>query len=191
MLLDLSDYLLDTKVIAPKIFYEEELASTNEKALNLNSDSYGIVICDKQTYGRGRHGRKWVSTPYKDLAFTIIVPKNYIMDGQSLVEIACESVIRTLGELKISARIKYPNDIYIDNKKISGILCEQIVKDKVITQVLGIGINVNSNFQDLEPIQDQLYTSLLLELGEKVSREKLLKNIIETIDQTIQKQIHL
>ena len=170
MLLDLSDYLLDTKVIAPKIFYEEELASTNEKALNLNSDSYGIVICDKQTYGRGRHGRKWVSTPYKDLAFTIIVPKNYIMDGQSLVDIACESVIRTLGELKISARIKYPNDIYIDNKKISGILCEQTVKDKVITQVLGIGINVNSNFQDLEPIQDQLYTSLLLELGEKVSR---------------------
>ena len=191
MFLNLSDNLLDTKVIAPKIFYEEELASTNEKALNLNSDSYGIVICDKQTYGRGRHGRKWVSTPYKDLAFTIIVPKNYIMDGQSLVEIACESVIRTLGELKISARIKYPNDIYIDNKKISGILCEQIVKDKVITQVLGIGINVNSNFQDLEPIQDQLYTSLLLELGGKVSREKLLKNIIETIDQTIQKQIHL
>jgi BirA family biotin operon repressor/biotin-[acetyl-CoA-carboxylase] ligase len=191
VLLDLSDYLLDTKVIAPKIFYEEELASTNEKALNLNSDSYGIVICDKQTYGRGRHGRKWVSTPYKDLAFTIIVPKNYIMDGQSLVDIACESVIRTLGELKISARIKYPNDIYIDNKKISGILCEQTVKDKVITQVLGIGINVNSNFQDLEPIQDQLYTSLLLELGEKVSREKLLKNITETIDQTIQKQIHL
>lgn len=191
MFLDLSDNLLDTKVIAPKIFYEEELASTNEKALNLNNDGYGIVICDKQTYGRGRHGRKWVSTPYKDLAFTIIVPKNYIMDGQSLVDIACESVIRTLGELKISARIKYPNDIYIDNKKISGILCEQTVKDKVITQVLGIGINVNSNFQDLEPIQDQLYTSLLLELGEKVSREKLLKNIIEMIDQTIQKQIHL
>ena len=71
MLLDLSDYLLDTKVIAPKIFYEEELASTNEKALNLNSDSYGIVICDKQTYGRGRHGRKWVSTPYKDLALSL------------------------------------------------------------------------------------------------------------------------
>ena len=191
MLLDLSDHLLDTKVIAPKIFYKEELASTNEKALNLNNNSYGIVICDKQTYGRGRHGRKWVSTPYKDLAFTIIIPKNYIMDGQSLVNIACRSIVTTLEKLKIFARIKHPNDIYIDNKKISGILCEQIVKDKVITQVLGIGINVNSNFQDLEPIQDKLYTSLLLELGKKVSREKLLRNLIETIDQTIQKQIHL
>ena len=191
MLLDLSDHLLDTKVIASKIFYEEELGSTNEKALNLNNDSYGIVICDKQTYGRGRHGRKWISTPYKDLAFTIIIPKNYIMDGQSLVDIACESIVTTLKELKISGRIKYPNDIYVDNKKISGILCEQKVKDKVITQVLGIGINVNSNFQDLEPIQDKLYTSLLLELGKEVSREKLLKNIIETIDHTIQKQIHL
>ena len=113
------------------------------------------------------------------------------MDGQSLVDIACESIVTTLKELKISGRIKYPNDIYVDNKKISGILCEQKVKDKVITQVLGIGINVNSNFQDLEPIQDKLYTSLLLELGKEVSREKLLKNIIETIDQTIQKQIHL
>ena len=191
MLLDLSDYLLDTKVIAPKIFYKEELASTNEKALNLNNNSYGIVICDKQTYGRGRHGRKWISTPYKDLAFTIIIPKNYIMDGQSLVNIACRSIVTTLEKLKIFARIKHPNDIYIDNKKISGILCEQIVKDKVITQVLGIGINVNSNFQDLEPIQDKLYTSLLLELGKKVSREKLLRNLIETIDQTIQKQIRL
>ena len=191
MLLDLSDHLLDTKVIAPKIFYKEELASTNEKALNLNNNSYGIVICDKQTYGRGRHGRKWISTPYKDLAFTIIIPKNYIMDGQSLVNIACRSIVATLEKLKIFARIKHPNDIYIDNKKISGILCEQIVKDKVITQVLGIGINVNSNFQDLEPIQDKLYTSLLLELGKKVSREKLLRNLIETIDQTIQKQIHL
>ena len=191
MLLDLSDHLLDTKVIAPKIFYKEELASTNEKALNLNNNSYGIVICDKQTYGRGRHGRKWISTPYKDLAFTIIIPKNYIMDGQSLVNIACRSIVTTLEKLKIFARIKHPNDIYIDNKKISGILCEQIVKDKVITQVLGIGINVNSNFQDLGPIQDKLYTSLLLELGKKVSREKLLRNLIETIDQTIQKQIHL
>ncbi len=191
MLLDLSDHLLDTKVIAPKIFYKEELASTNEKALNLNNNSYGIVICDKQTYGRGRHGREWISTPYKDLAFTIIIPKNYIMDGQSLVNIACISIVTTLEKLKIFARIKHPNDIYIDNKKISGILCEQIVKDKVITQVLGIGINVNSNFQDLEPIQDKLYTSLLLELGKKVSREKLLRNLIETIDQTIQKQIHL
>ena len=191
MLLDLSDHLLDTKVIAPKIFYKEELASTNEKALNLNNNSYGIVICDKQTYGRGRHGRKWISTPYKDLAFTIIIPKNYIMDGQSLVDLTCRSIVTTLEKLKIFARIKHPNDIYIDNKKISGILCEQIVKDKVITQVLGIGINVNSNFQDLEPIQDKLYTSLLLELGKKVSREKLLRNLIETIDQTIQKQIHL
>ena len=122
---------------------------------------------------------------------TVIIPKNYIMDGQSLVDIACKSIVTTLKELKISGRIKYPNDIYVDNKKISGILCEQKVKDKVITQVLGIGINVNSNFQDLEPIQDKLYTSLLLELGKEVSREKLLKNIIETIDHTIQKQIHL
>ena len=83
------------------------------------------------------------------------------MDGQSLVDIACESIVITLKKLKISGRIKYPNDIYIDNKKIAGILCEQKVKDRVITQVLGIGINVNSNFQDLEPIQDKLYTSLL------------------------------
>ena len=137
---------------------------------------------------RGTHGKKWISTPYKDLAFTIVIPDNCNINGQNLVDIACESIVFNLKRLKINSRIKYPNDIYIENRKIAGILCEQIVKNRITAQVIGIGINVNSNFEDLKSIKDKLYTSLFIESGVKMNRENLLKNIVEKIDEIIQKQ---
>ena len=71
MLLDLHDNFLKTKIINSNVFYKEELESTNREARKL-INKYGIIVCDKQTHGHGRHGRKWISTPYKDLAFTIV-----------------------------------------------------------------------------------------------------------------------
>ncbi len=187
MLLDIHDTLLKTKIINSNIFYKEELESTNKEAKKL-INNYGIITCDKQTHGRGTHGKKWISTPYKDLAFTIVIPDNCNINGQNLVDIACESIVFNLKRLKINSRIKYPNDIYIENRKIAGILCEQIVKNRITAQVIGIGINVNSNFEDLKSIKDKLYTSLFIESGVKMNRENLLKNIVEKIDEIIQKQ---
>ena len=187
MLLDLHAKLLETKIINSNIFYKEELESTNKEARKLISN-YGIITCDKQTHGHGRHGRKWISTPYKDLAFTIVIPRSCNINGQDLVNIACEAIVFSLQKLKVQSRIKYPNDIYIKNRKIAGVLCEQIVKDKIASPIIGIGINVNSNLEDLELVKDKLYTSLFIELREKTNRENLLKNIVEKIDDIIQKQ---
>ena len=64
----------------------------------------------------------------------------------------------------------------------------EIVKDKIASPIIGIGINVNSNLEDLELVKDKLYTSLFIELREKTNRENLLKNIVEKIDDIIQKQ---
>ena len=93
-----------------------------------------------------------------------------------------------MQKLKIHSKIKYPNDIYVKNRKIAGVLCEQIVKDTITAPIIGIGINVNSNLEDLKLVQDKLYTSIFIELGKKTNRENLLKNIVEKIDDTIQKQ---
>jgi len=187
VLLDLHDHIIETKIINSNIFYKEELESTNKEARKFISN-YGIIACDKQTHGRGRHGRKWISTPYKDLAFTIIIPNDCNINGQNLVDLACESIVFNLQKLKIHSKIKYPNDIYVKNRKIAGVLCEQIVKDTITAPIIGIGINVNSNLEDLKLVQDKLYTSLFIELGKKTNRENLLKNIVEKIDDTIQKQ---
>jgi len=189
VLLDLHDSLLETKIINSNIFYKEELESTNKEARKLIND-YGIVVCDKQTHGHGRHGRKWISTPYKDLAFTIIIPNDCNINGQNLVNLACESIVFNLQKLRIQSTIKHPNDIYVKNKKIAGVLCEQIVKEKITAPIIGIGLNVNSNLEDLKLVKDKPYTSLLVELGENTSRKNLLKNIVEKIDDTIQKQVY-
>ena len=187
MLLDLHDKLLETKIINSNIFYKEELESTNKEARKLIND-YGIVVCDKQTHGHGRHGRKWISTPYKDLAFTIVIPNECNINGQNLVDLACESIASNLQKLNIHSKIKYPNDIYVENRKIAGVLCEQIVTDKITAPIIGIGINVNSNLDDLKLVKDKPYTSLFVELGQKTNRENLLKDIVEKIDDIIQKQ---
>ena len=189
MLLDLHDSFLKTKIINSNVFYKEELESTNREAKKLISN-YGIVVCDKQTHGHGRHGRKWISTPYKDLAFTIIIPNDCSINGQNLVDIACESIVFNLQKLDVEPTIKYPNDIYIKDKKIAGVLCEQIITDKITAPIIGIGINVNSNLDDLKLVKDKLYTSLFMELGQKTNRENLLKDIVEKIDDIIQKQVY-
>ena len=100
MLLDLHDDFLKTKIINSNVFYKEELESTNREAKKLISN-YGIVACDKQTHGHGRHGRKWISTPYKDLAFTIIIPNDCNINGQNLVDLACESIVFNLQKLDV------------------------------------------------------------------------------------------
>ena len=189
MLLDLHDNLLETKIINSNVFYKEELESTNLEARKLISN-YGVVVCDKQTHGHGRHGRKWISTPYKDLAFTIVIPNDCNINGQNLVDLACESIVFNLQKLKIQSIIKYPNDIYVKNRKIAGVLCEQIITDRITSPIIGIGINVNSNLEDLKLIKDKQSTSLFIELGEKKNRENLLKNVVEKIDDIIQKRIY-
>jgi len=189
VLLELHDNLLETKIINSNIFYKEKLESTNKEARKLIND-YGIIVCDKQTNGHGRHGKKWISTPYKDLAFTIIIPNDCNINGQNLVDIACESLVYNLQKLNVQSRIKHPNDIYVKNRKIAGVLCEQIVQNKITAPIIGIGINVNSNLEDLKSVKDKPYTSILIELEKKTNRENLLKNIVEKIDGTIQKQVY-
>ena len=100
-----------------------------------------MCIRDRQTHGHGRHGRKWISTPYKDLAFTIIIPNDCNINGQNLVDLACESIVFNLQKLDVEPTIKYPNDIYIKDKKIAGVLCEQIITDKITAPIIGIVIN--------------------------------------------------
>ena len=106
------------------------------------------------------------------------------------MDLACESIVFNLQKLDVEPTIKYPNDIYIKDKKIAGVLCEQIITDKITAPIIGIGINVNSNLDDLKLVKDKLYTSLFIELGQKTNRENLLKDVVEKIDDIIQKQVY-
>ena len=105
-------------------------------------------------------------------------------------------MVHVLSLYDLKANIKYPNDIYINNKKIVGILLSNIQSqgsENKPYQALSIGMNVNSEI-DIKSIDEKAKvnsTSIFLELGKEIKREELLKLIIQNIDPAIQKQGYL
>ena len=176
------------------IIYRETLNSTLSIALDKQhqiNDKGKIVITDNQTNGKGTHGKQWISTAYKDLTFSIILG-NKNSFGQKLIDECCLAMVHVLSLYDLKADIKYPNDIYINNKKIVGILLSNIQSqgENKPYQALSIGMNVNSEI-DIKSIDEKAKvssTSILLELGKEINREELLKLIIQNVDPAIQKQ---
>ena len=198
MQLDYKSISFNTKWILPgsnSIIYRELVDSTLSIAMNKErqlKDARKIVITDNQVEGKGTHGKQWISSPYKDLTFSIILGKDHSF-GQGLVNACCEKINASLLKYDLQGTVQYPNDIYINEKKIAGVLLSNIYtsgSEKSSFQSLSVGINVNSSF-DIREI-DNAYkvgsTSMYLELNKNVGREKLLKRIIENIDAAIQKQ---
>ncbi len=134
------------------IIYLPELNSTNtyakENITSLNDKDY-LVITDNQTKGRGRHERKWESEKGKDLTFSLIIhPDTEVKFFYNFTIISSLSIYKTLInfiENKEKLLIKWPNDLYYENKKICGILSEMVTEEALLKSlIIGIGININS-----------------------------------------------
>jgi|TARA_B110000467_G_C18275429_1_gene455066 BirA family biotin operon repressor/biotin-[acetyl-CoA-carboxylase] ligase len=165
-----------------KVAYEQ-FAEKNERK---------IVITDCQINGIGSFGKKWLNIPYKDLALTIILGKSFDFK-QQLIDDTCKAVVNTIKNWGLEGYIKKPNDIYIDNKKISGVLLNNRVyrHTKLPYQYLSVGLNVNSD-ADIKRFDKNSKvdsTSFLRETGKLHSREKILSYLIHQIDIAIQKQV--
>ncbi|MEO0123022.1 MAG: biotin--[acetyl-CoA-carboxylase] ligase [candidate division WOR-3 bacterium] len=145
----------------------KQVASTQDVLRRLIKNGKEIaVFAYRQTRGRGRHKREWFS-PAGGLYLSVLVfPERHI---NSIPLISCLSVIETLKELNFNkVSIHWPNDVFLNNKKICGILCERI--DNAI--ICGIGLNVNiKKF----PSKLSNATSLYIETGKIYSLEKILK----------------
>lgn len=126
----------------------EEVDSTNSYvSLHASElDDMTMVIADRQTAGRGQRGNSWESEPGKNLTFTLLArPKNIRPCEQfSVSEAVALGVVDFLRSAGIPACVKWPNDIYVDNSKISGILIEHSITSTAIEHSrIGVGLNVN------------------------------------------------
>jgi BirA family biotin operon repressor/biotin-[acetyl-CoA-carboxylase] ligase len=175
---------LNTKFIAKKIHYFDYLASTMDLAMQLGMQSAPngtLVLAESQTKGRGRLGRSWFSPKYKGIYLSLILrPKIPPSSSPVLTLLAavsiCEAVKKSTG---LDVQIKWPNDVFICNKKISGILTEMNAEvDKVNFVVIGIGLNVNN---DRKALIAQA-TSLKEQLGQPISRVILLQELLRRIE---------
>lgn len=132
------------------VIFLPETGSTNADALELiaktNPPEGTCIITDFQTDGRGQIGSTWYSEPGKNLLVSyIFYPKNLLAIDQFYFNIVISlALIGTLADYNISAKIKWPNDIYVNNRKLTGILIQStLVGSHIKATVVGIGLNVN------------------------------------------------
>jgi BirA family biotin operon repressor/biotin-[acetyl-CoA-carboxylase] ligase len=158
----------------------DSIDSTNAEALRAIDRGQAapfIVVAERQTAGRGRRGRKWVSPFAENIYYSLVLRIEGGMrqlEGLSLV--VGLAVMHTLRDLGISAAgLKWPNDVLVGQKKIAGILLE-LVGDPadVCHVVLGVGINVNMQLTDEV---DQQWTSMRLESGKMFDRNQLVAEL--------------
>lgn len=145
------------------------LDSTNTQAAReIDTAREGTVwIADFQTAGRGQRGNKWESAESENLTFTILLRPEFLHPSLQfrISQICSIGVCRYLVAKGLPAKIKWPNDIYIGNKKICGMLIEHSIRgDKLAVSIAGIGLNLNqTKFASDAPNP----TSLLLECSSR------------------------
>lgn len=132
----------------PCITWLERTASTNSEAkINIEKyDNLSIISTSCQDAGRGQGDHKWFATPGKNLTFTVILkPERFpATDALYLTRITTLSLLSYLSGKGIKARIKWPNDIWVEDKKICGILIENTLDGTFVKySIIGIGLNVN------------------------------------------------
>lgn len=161
--------------IGSKRIHYKNITSTNYLLKQHSSEfKHGTIItADLQNKGRGRKKRKWVSGK-GGLYLSILLKPQHLSRIEYLNYVATLSVVKALKYL-CRTKIRRPNDVYLNGKKLGGVLLESRYADKLEYVVVGIGVNVN---QTRFP-QYLTATSLRRELHQEFSVEKILKAVLQ------------
>ncbi len=172
----------NTNFIARNIEYFKTVKSTNTVAKENEYTDGTLIIAEEQTTGRGRMGREWVSESKTGIYMSIVLTPKISAEKISLLTlIAGISICEALEEVcNTSFKIKWPNDIVADGKKICGILTEGVISKNSIKAIVGIGINVN-NISFGNNLTDKA-TSLHILTGKNFSKEIIINKIAEKFE---------
>jgi BirA family biotin operon repressor/biotin-[acetyl-CoA-carboxylase] ligase len=171
---------LKTSLIGRKIIYLPSVPSTmdfSQQEAQKGAAEGTVVIAGEQTEGRGRLKRKWLA-PKGNIALSIILYPN-IASLPYLIMIAAVAVVKSIeGVTGVKGQIKWPNDVLINGKKVSGILIENEVRgNKAAYSIVGIGINVGLSVGEYQEIADTAAS-----LNKDIDRIKLIRGLLEEFD---------
>ena len=177
--------LLPESPLACEVAFFEETPSTNlaAKALAAAGAAHGtLVLCDRQTAGRGRRGRSWASDDGASVCMSLLLRPGFSPELAPRITIAAAlGVCKALRSFGADAAIKWPNDIHANGKKLCGILSEMGVEDGRLSYIVcGIGINVGQNAFEGE-LKD-IATSLMLETGRTPAREDVIAAVVRGLE---------
>ena len=180
--------------IGKKIVLFQSTASTNdiawEYAVNVDNDGL-CVLTESQYKGRGRRGRVWFSELRQSVLCSVLLTKT-AAPAEMLTLTAGVAVAEAIIDYcKTSCRIKWPNDILIQDQKIAGILTEKQTVDGSDAFVIGIGINCHQTAAVFAGYDLQIpATSLAIETGQDIDRTKLVCGLLEQIELWLGKADH-
>ena len=181
---DLHSRLRDCS-IAREILVFEETNSTNDVATNLGRTGHAgnvAIFAERQTAGRGRFGRRWVSADHEGLWFSLLLrPELPLVQWPRLTTWAGVAVAAAVGPL---ARIKWPNDVVIGGRKIAGILIESAT-DQAGRHFAVVGIGVNINQTEFPPEIADRASSLRLCLGRKQDRVGFAATLLKELESRV------
>lgn len=170
-------------------FYYPEIDSTNNRALELAAEGYPegtVVVAETQTAGRGRRGRTWHSPARHGIYLSVILrpplPVREVPRVSLLVGVAVAETLE--AEYDLPARVKWPNDILVNHRKIAGILSEVVTSPQqgVDYIVTGIGLNINNPLEDFPPDLRTDPTSVMAERDTPVSRVRILQGLLMRLE---------
>lgn len=168
------------------IFKFDAVNSTNDLLLkwaeNKSTPNGSIIWALNQYKGKGQHGNTWESKAGKNLMFSMLIRHNgmSIMEQFIFNKAISVALLKSLHVISPEFKIKWPNDIYLNGKKIAGVLIENSIKGKYIDySVVGIGVNVS---QKKFPENLENASSIITETGIVIELENLLYQIVDHIE---------
>ncbi|GAB4335727.1 MAG: biotin--[acetyl-CoA-carboxylase] ligase [Candidatus Abyssubacteria bacterium] len=180
---------LPSRIIGRSVVSFDSLPSTIDKAVELAQEGAPegtVVVADAQTGGRGRLGRRWSSPPGVGIWTSIILrPSIPPREAPKLTLLIAVGVARTLTHsYGISARIKWPNDVIVDGKKICGVLTELLAEQDAVRYIIAsFGLNVNQTRSQFAPDILSVATSMRIESGRTLDRPQVFRDILRELDE--------
>ena len=175
------------KFIGDKLYYYDEIGSTNDEAFRLGTRGLPngtVLIADAQNSGRGRMQRVWHSPAGANIYTSIILRPDFEPARAPQISLAAgiavaEAINPYCGH---RAQLKWPNDVLIGGKKVCGILAQmKMAGDAIDFVVVGIGINVNLRHDEFPKDIEDIATSLSIEAGQELSRPELIFRLYENM----------
>ena len=165
--------------VGNQIVVVEEARSTNDiawEAVDGGAAEGFVVFAERQTAGRGQYGRRWESAPSQGLWFSVLLrPPITLNESPRLTSLLASVATATIiEETGCAASIKTPNDIYVNGRKIAGVLVEgRTASDGSYVAVAGLGVNVNQTLEDFPAELQATAGSLQMATGRRLQRGRL------------------
>mgnify|MGYP001604508734 CR=1 FL=1 len=180
---------LRTKRVGQKVVVYNSTASTNDVAAQYakskNNDGL-VVLAEEQVKGRGRSGNKWVAG-FADSVMCSILLTDCAVNAELLSLTIAVATAEAIGKCaKAEAKIKWPNDIILNNKKVAGILVESKKVNKLTAYIIGIGINCHQSKQDFPAELRKIATSIDIETGGQIDRISMTKRLLVSIESSLE-----